>query len=106
MEQGGRGTRQPVHVCRLCLLLARVAALRAEVASLRGHKNHCECATLSLLQELRQVQASVQLQDSELKKLKQEVQQAAWAPEKEGLEVSHHRLGGSSPHPQARLPHS
>ncbi|XP_036135648.1 coiled-coil domain-containing protein 154 [Molossus molossus] len=64
----------------------RVADLQAEVASLRGHKKHCECATLSLLQELRQVQASVQLQDSELKKLKQEVQQAAWAPEKEGLE--------------------
>ncbi|XP_023620241.1 coiled-coil domain-containing protein 154, partial [Myotis lucifugus] len=63
-----------------------VADLQAEVVSLRGHKDYCERATLSLLQELRQVQASVQLQDSELKKLKQELQQAAWVPEKEALE--------------------
>ncbi|KAM8777552.1 coiled-coil domain-containing protein 154 [Rhynchonycteris naso] len=64
-----------------------VADLQAEVVSLRRHKDHCERATLSLLLELRQVQASAQLQDKELKKLKQEVQQAAWAPEKEGLEL-------------------
>ncbi|ELK30126.1 Coiled-coil domain-containing protein 154, partial [Myotis davidii] len=63
-----------------------VADLQAEVVSLRGHKNYCERATLSLLQELRQVQASVQLQDSELRKLKQELQQAAGVPEKEALE--------------------
>lgn len=82
------------HVCLLGLLLvlARVADLQAEVVSLRGHKN-CERATLSLLQELRQVQASVQLQDSELRKLKQELQQAAWVPEKEALEVRHPPAG-------------
>lgn len=89
-------TSAPRHVCRLGLLLilARVADLQAEVVSLRGHKNCCERATLGLLQELRQVQASVQLQDSELKKLKQELQQAAWVPEKEALEVSRPLAGG------------
>ncbi|XP_019503977.1 PREDICTED: coiled-coil domain-containing protein 154 [Hipposideros armiger] len=63
-----------------------VAGLQAEVVSLRGHKDNCERATLSLLQELRQVRARVQLQDSELKKLQQELQQVAWAPEKEASE--------------------
>ncbi|XP_066132937.1 coiled-coil domain-containing protein 154 [Saccopteryx bilineata] len=63
-----------------------VADLQAEVVSLRRHKDHCERATLSLLLEMRQMQASAQLRDKELKKLKQEVQQAAWAPEKEVLE--------------------
>ncbi|XP_045045572.2 coiled-coil domain-containing protein 154 [Desmodus rotundus] len=63
-----------------------VTSLQAEVASLQRHKDHCGHAALSLLQELRQVQASVQLQAAELKKLKREVQQAAWAPEKETLE--------------------
>ncbi|KAK1344670.1 LOW QUALITY PROTEIN: hypothetical protein QTO34_013368 [Cnephaeus nilssonii] len=61
-----------------------VADLQAEVVSLRGHKDYCERATLSLLQELRR--AIVQLQDSELKKLKQELHHAAWGPEKEALE--------------------
>uniref|UniRef100_A0A671G4Q3 Coiled-coil domain containing 154 n=1 Tax=Rhinolophus ferrumequinum TaxID=59479 RepID=A0A671G4Q3_RHIFE len=65
-----------------------VADLQTEVASLRGHKDNCERATLSLLQELRQVRAHMQLQDSELRKLQQELQQAAWAPEKEAREVS------------------
>lgn len=84
-------TSAPRHVCRLGLLLilARVADLQAEVVSLRGHKDYCERATLSLLQELRRVQAIVQLQDSELKKLKQELHHAAWGPEKEALEVRH-----------------
>nr|XP_019568618.1 PREDICTED: coiled-coil domain-containing protein 154 [Rhinolophus sinicus] len=63
-----------------------VADLQTEVASLRGHKDNCERANLSLLQELRQVQAHVQLQDSELRKLQQELQQGAWAPEKEAPE--------------------
>ncbi|XP_032958007.1 coiled-coil domain-containing protein 154 [Rhinolophus ferrumequinum] len=63
-----------------------VADLQTEVASLRGHKDNCERATLSLLQELRQVRAHMQLQDSELRKLQQELQQAAWAPEKEARE--------------------
>lgn len=85
----------PRHVCQLGLLLilVRVADLQAEVVSLRGHKDYCERVTLSLLQELRQVQTIVQLQDSELKKLKQELHQAAWVPEKEALEVRHPPAG-------------
>lgn len=50
------------------------------------------------------MQASVQLQDSELKKLQQELQQAAWAPEKEAPEVSHYWLGGGLCSPTGRLP--
>ncbi|XP_057603703.1 coiled-coil domain-containing protein 154 [Hippopotamus amphibius kiboko] len=61
-----------------------VAELQAEVASLRGHKTRCEHATLSLLRELLQVRACLQLQDSELERL----QQAAQAPEKEALQFS------------------
>ncbi|XP_006914269.1 coiled-coil domain-containing protein 154 [Pteropus alecto] len=60
--------------------------MQTQVVSLQEHKDRCECTTLRLLQELCQVQASVQLQDSELKQLRQEMQQAAWAPEKEILE--------------------
>ncbi|KAB1252079.1 Coiled-coil domain-containing protein 154 [Camelus dromedarius] len=63
-----------------------VADLQAEVVSLRGHKARCERATLLLLRELLQVRAGLQLQDSELKKLQQEVQQVAQAPEKEALQ--------------------
>lgn len=90
-------TSAPWYMCPLSLLLtlARVAGLQTEVVSLRGHKDNCKRATLSLLQELCQVRARVQLQDSELKKLQQELQQVAWAPEKEASEVSHHQLGGS-----------
>lgn len=73
---------------------ARFVNLQAQVVSLQEHKDRCECTTLRLLQELCQVRASVRLQDSELKQLQQEMQQIAWAPEKEILEVSHHRLGG------------
>nr|XP_045368791.1 coiled-coil domain-containing protein 154 [Camelus bactrianus] len=65
---------------------SRVADLQAEVVSLRGHKARCERATLLLLRELLQVRAGLQLQDSELKKLQQEVQQVAQAPEKEALQ--------------------
>ncbi|KAM9059307.1 coiled-coil domain-containing protein 154 [Megaptera novaeangliae] len=59
-----------------------VADLQAEVVLLRGHKACCEHTTLSLLRELLQVHACLQLQDSELKRL----QQAAQAPEKEALQ--------------------
>lgn len=88
----------------MLLSSARVADLQTEVAFLRGHKDNCECAMLSLLQELHEVQARVQLQDSELKKLRQELQQATWAPEKEALEVSHHWLGDGLSPPTGRLP--
>lgn len=66
-----------------------VAELQAEVVRLRRHKERCEHATLGLLRELLQVRARVQLQASELRQLRQEVQQAAWSPEKEALEVRH-----------------
>lgn len=69
------------------LALTRVAELQAEVVHLRRHKERCEQATLGLLRELLQVRARVQLQASELRQLRQEVQQAAWSPEKEALEV-------------------
>uniref|UniRef100_A0A8C2MUH4 Coiled-coil domain containing 154 n=1 Tax=Cricetulus griseus TaxID=10029 RepID=A0A8C2MUH4_CRIGR len=65
-----------------------VAELQAEVVRLRRHKERCEHATLGLLRELLQVRARVQLQASELRQLRQEVQQAAWSPEKEALELS------------------
>ncbi|XP_040604249.1 coiled-coil domain-containing protein 154 isoform X2 [Mesocricetus auratus] len=65
-----------------------VAELQAEVVHLRRHKERCEQATLGLLRELLQVRARVQLQASELRQLRQEVQQAAWSPEKEALELS------------------
>ncbi|KAM5131070.1 coiled-coil domain-containing protein 154, partial [Callospermophilus lateralis] len=63
-----------------------VGDLQAEVACLRGHKERCEHATLSLLRELLQMRAHVQLQASELRQLRQEMQQVAQAPEKEALE--------------------
>ncbi|KAM4819919.1 coiled-coil domain-containing protein 154 [Thomomys bottae] len=65
-----------------------VADLQAEVACLRGHKERCEQVTLGLLRELLQLRARVQLQDSELQELQQEVQQAARTPEKDALEFS------------------
>ncbi|XP_076793272.1 coiled-coil domain-containing protein 154 isoform X7 [Arvicanthis niloticus] len=64
-----------------------VAELQAEVVRLRGHKERCEHATLGLLRELLQVRARVHMQASELRQLRQEMQQAAWSPEKE-LELS------------------
>ncbi|XP_027967585.1 coiled-coil domain-containing protein 154 [Eumetopias jubatus] len=63
-----------------------VADLQAEVASLRGHKDRCERAMLSLLREMLQLRTCMQLQDAELKRLQQDLRQAAWAPEKEALE--------------------
>ena len=74
----------------------RVADLQAEVVLLRGHKACCEHTTLSLLQELLQVHACLQLQDSELKRL----QQAAQAPEKEALQVG--RVGWEAASPGVR----
>ncbi|XP_032701949.1 coiled-coil domain-containing protein 154 [Lontra canadensis] len=63
-----------------------VADLQAEVTSLRGHKERCERAVLSLLREMLQLRACVQLQDAELKRLRQDLRPAAQAPEKEALE--------------------
>lgn len=75
------------------------------MASLRGHRARCEHATLSLLRELLQVRACLQLQDTQLKRLQLEARQAAPAPEKEDIQVgSVPRPGGSaSPEPE---PHS
>uniref|UniRef100_A0AC11DHJ3 Coiled-coil domain containing 154 n=1 Tax=Ovis aries TaxID=9940 RepID=A0AC11DHJ3_SHEEP len=64
-----------------------VADLQAEVASLRGHRARCEHATLSLLRELLQVRACLQLQDTQLKRLQLEARQAAPAPEKEDIQL-------------------
>ncbi|XP_065780052.1 coiled-coil domain-containing protein 154 isoform X2 [Muntiacus reevesi] len=64
-----------------------VAGLQAEVASLRGHRARCEHATLSLLQELLQVRACLQLQDTQLKRLQLEARQAVPAPKKEAVQV-------------------
>lgn len=75
-----------------CSSPLRVVDLQAEVASLWGHKAHCERATLRLLQELLQVRARLQLQDAELERLRHEVRQAAQAPEKEALQVGHRPL--------------
>ncbi|XP_070939955.1 coiled-coil domain-containing protein 154 isoform X3 [Macaca nemestrina] len=65
-----------------------VVQLQAEVACLREHKQRCERTTRSLLRELLQVRARVQLQGSELRQLQQEVRPAAQAPEKEAPEFS------------------
>ncbi|XP_045848926.1 coiled-coil domain-containing protein 154 [Meles meles] len=58
-----------------------VADLQAEVASLRGHKERCERAVLSLLREMLQLRACVRLQDAELKRLRQDLRPAAQALE-------------------------
>uniref|UniRef100_A0A452RDE8 Coiled-coil domain containing 154 n=1 Tax=Ursus americanus TaxID=9643 RepID=A0A452RDE8_URSAM len=68
-----------------------LADLQAEVASLRGHKDRCERAVLSLLREMLQLRACVQLQDAELKRLQEDLPQEAWAPGKEALKVSRPR---------------
>uniref|UniRef100_A0A0D9RGS6 Coiled-coil domain containing 154 n=1 Tax=Chlorocebus sabaeus TaxID=60711 RepID=A0A0D9RGS6_CHLSB len=65
-----------------------VVELQAEVACLREHKQRCERTTRSLLRELLQVRARVQLQGSERRQLQQEVRPAAQAPEKEAPEFS------------------
>ncbi|XP_017713964.1 PREDICTED: coiled-coil domain-containing protein 154 isoform X3 [Rhinopithecus bieti] len=65
-----------------------VVELQAKVACLREHKQRCERTTRSLLRELLQVRARVQLQGSELRQLQQEVRPAAQAPEKEAHEFS------------------
>lgn len=100
---GTAGPSPPAGGSQLSLLLApaRVADLQAEVASLRGHKERCERAVLSLLREMLQLRACVQLQDAELKRLRQDLRPVAQAPEKEALEVSHRhaRPEASSPAP-------
>ncbi|XP_042827005.1 coiled-coil domain-containing protein 154 isoform X8 [Panthera tigris] len=63
-----------------------VADLQAEVVSLREHRDRCEPAMLSLLREVLRLRACVKLQDSELKKLQQDLRRVARAPEKEALE--------------------
>nr|XP_051686326.1 coiled-coil domain-containing protein 154 isoform X16 [Oryctolagus cuniculus] len=75
----------------------QVADLQAEVAHLRGHKERCECASLSLLRDL-------------------ELQRAAQTPEKAALEVSAGRAAGvgtrgpsllsPAPSPQLHGPHN
>ncbi|XP_033092166.1 coiled-coil domain-containing protein 154 isoform X5 [Trachypithecus francoisi] len=65
-----------------------VVELQAEVACLREHKQRCERTTRSLLRELLQVRARMQLQGSELRQLQQEVRPAAQAPETEAPEFS------------------
>uniref|UniRef100_A0A8C5JV70 Coiled-coil domain containing 154 n=1 Tax=Jaculus jaculus TaxID=51337 RepID=A0A8C5JV70_JACJA len=67
----------------ITLLLTRVAELQSEVVCLRAHKERCEHVTLGLLRELLQIHARVQLQDSELRQLRQAVRQVHWDPEKE-----------------------
>ncbi|XP_010834881.1 PREDICTED: coiled-coil domain-containing protein 154 [Bison bison bison] len=67
--------------------VAPVADLQAEVASLRGHRARCEHATLSLLRELLQVRACLQLQDTQLKRLQRETRRVAPAPEKEAVQL-------------------
>lgn len=99
---GSRGCRShgAFDLTPLTVALARVADLQAEVTCLRGHKERCEHATLGLLRELLQVRARVQLQASELRQLRQEVQQLARASE-EPLEV---RQQQQHPHPQVSFP--
>lgn len=65
----------------------RVAGLQGEVASLQAHKERCERAVLSLLRELLQVHARLQLQDSELRKLQREAVPGP-GPGEEAREVS------------------
>ena len=88
-----------------CSSPPRVADLQGEVASLRGHRARCEHATLSLLRELLQLRACLQLQDTQLKRLQLETRRVAAAPEKEAVQVGRvPRPGGSiSPEPE---PHS
>lgn len=70
------------------LLEERLAKVQAEVLSLRGHKVHCEQASLSLLRELLHVRGRMQLHSSELRQLWQEMQRVAQVPEKEVQVVS------------------
>lgn len=65
-----------------------MAKLQAEVVSLRGHKVHCEQASLSLQRELLQVHGHMQQQSSELQQLWQEIKRVAHVPEKEVQVVS------------------
>ncbi|XP_036594972.1 coiled-coil domain-containing protein 154 [Trichosurus vulpecula] len=65
-----------------------VADLQAEVVCLRGHKERSDQAVLSLLRELLQIRAQIQVQDSELELIRDEVKQLTRIPEKEACELS------------------
>ncbi|XP_020862373.1 coiled-coil domain-containing protein 154 isoform X2 [Phascolarctos cinereus] len=65
-----------------------VADLQAEVVCLRGHKERSDQAVLSLLRELLQIRARIQVQDSELELIRDEVKQLTRLPEKEACELS------------------
>ncbi|XP_074135750.1 coiled-coil domain-containing protein 154 isoform X16 [Sminthopsis crassicaudata] len=65
-----------------------VADLQAEVVCLRGQKERSDQAVLSLLRELLQIRARIQVQDSELELIRDEVKQLARIPEKEACEPS------------------
>ncbi|XP_027718494.1 coiled-coil domain-containing protein 154 [Vombatus ursinus] len=65
-----------------------VADLQAEVICLRGHKERSDQAVLSLLRELLQIRARIQVQDSELELIRDEVKQLTRMPEKEACELS------------------
>ncbi|XP_072456326.1 coiled-coil domain-containing protein 154 isoform X2 [Notamacropus eugenii] len=65
-----------------------VADLQAEVVCLRGHKERSDQAILSLLRELLQIRARIQVQDSELELIRDEVKQLTRIPEKEACELS------------------
>ncbi|XP_031801639.1 coiled-coil domain-containing protein 154 isoform X4 [Sarcophilus harrisii] len=65
-----------------------VADLQAEVVCLRGQKERSDQAVLSLLRELLQIRARIQVQDSELELIRDEVKQLTRIPEKEACEPS------------------
>ncbi|XP_074135751.1 coiled-coil domain-containing protein 154 isoform X17 [Sminthopsis crassicaudata] len=65
-----------------------VVDLQAEVVCLRGQKERSDQAVLSLLRELLQIRARIQVQDSELELIRDEVKQLARIPEKEACEPS------------------
>ncbi|XP_074135754.1 coiled-coil domain-containing protein 154 isoform X20 [Sminthopsis crassicaudata] len=70
-----------------------VADLQAEVVCLRGQKERSDQAVLSLLRELLQIRARIQVQDSELELIRDEVKQLARIPEKEACEAQALQLG-------------
>ncbi|XP_075384203.1 coiled-coil domain-containing protein 154 [Tenrec ecaudatus] len=65
-----------------------LADLQTEVARLRGHRDRCSRATLGLLQELYQVRAQVQVQEDELKQLRQELRLVTRVAEHEAFELT------------------
>ncbi|XP_007499389.1 coiled-coil domain-containing protein 154 isoform X2 [Monodelphis domestica] len=65
-----------------------VADLQAEVICLRGQKERSDQAVLGLLRELLQIRARIQMQDSELEMIRDEVKLLTRIPEKEACELS------------------